>query len=247
MQVVRETGQSIRVLVDAGQVDLIPAELQQMAAFAARRGTGIEKLAAAAGQQPRRRNLCCGVLDRHPAGIETGQICNGHRFCQMKRLFCAGQYLRANPALLQLRKVIDRTHALRIDSQPHWRPFVICRENLLPVVWPVSFDGSNKPTWMIMPSLVTARPGVRHFLATEAAKNRVQQARVLGPPQQSRRFHGLGYRGMVRNARIGKLEQADQQQCADNAIAFLQRPIEQRIGPLLQTPVISQRTETKHA
>ena len=67
------------VQLHTGKIDIGASEFQQMPALASRGGTSVEYASADSLQQPGRRQLRAGILDRHGALGEPGQIVHGPR------------------------------------------------------------------------------------------------------------------------------------------------------------------------
>ncbi len=100
---------------------------------------------------------------------------------------------------------------------------------------------------MVVTRCIAPRFRVRKSFSTKTAEYRIQQAGVFVPPEYTSGFDGLLYRRMILYARIRQLEQAHSDQCIDDTVALLQRPVEQFVDPFLDVPVMPQRAKTKHA
>ena len=79
---------------------------------------------------------------------------------------------------------------------------------------------------MIESRLVIGRLLLRNLAADKISQYCVDQSCVFGSAQQSRRLDSHGDRRMIGNAGIAKLEEADDEQGLDDAVAFLEGPVQ---------------------
>ena len=93
---------------------------------------------------------------------------------------------------------------------------------------------------MVPARLLITRLGRREAFAHETPHTCVDDSGQLGTAQLPRGFYRLRDGRVVGNARQLDLEKSDREQCVDDTVAPLQRPVEQPLCPVLQLPMMSQ-------
>ena len=218
-----------------------------MPALAARGRTGIEHAPARPAQQPGCRQLRRGILHGHEAFGESGQVVDGGRFGELHRTVDRVERSGHQPGFLQPLHILRGRHPGCVHAQPHRRTRVVRGENRLRVPRPVALYRIDQPLRVIVNRLRRLGHRGGNILAQEAAHHGIQQACELGPPQQSRRLDGLRHDGVVGNAGLRQLVEADGEQRVDHAVLRFQRPVEKPPDPELQVPVAPQGPVAKKA
>ncbi len=168
------------------------------------------------------------------------------RLGETDSLWKTGHQLGSHAFGFEPAHVILRRAVRRIDTQPHRGAVIVRRGDVLPVVGPVAFQCIEQPPRMVENCFSFRRLFLENPVANRAPQYGVDERCVTRPAQQARRLDALRRDGsMIGNAGVAELVEPHRNQCADDAVAFFERTIEQRFDRAFQSPAMTKYPVTQ--